>query len=125
MKTGKKKMQKVIENGKVAVLVSPGYGAGWSTWNGFRGIVTAEELMFDPTIVKLTIQKDLEEITSDQHYQLVEAYCTEKWGKDTIYCGGVDDLEIVWIPQGTLFKINEYDGSESIEYKENDNWVVA
>jgi hypothetical protein len=24
-----------------------------------------------------------------------------------------------------LFKVNEYDGSESIEYKENDHWMVA
>ena len=26
-------MEKIIEDGKVAVLVSKGYGAGWSTWN--------------------------------------------------------------------------------------------
>ena len=25
-------MEKVIRDGKVAVLYSPGYGAGWSTW---------------------------------------------------------------------------------------------
>jgi hypothetical protein len=29
------------------------------------------------------------------------------------------------MPEGTLFKVNEYDGSESIELKENDNWLVA
>lgn len=27
-------MKKLIRDGKVAVLVSPGFGAGWSTWNG-------------------------------------------------------------------------------------------
>ena len=26
-------MQKVIRDGKVAVLYSPGYGAGWYTWS--------------------------------------------------------------------------------------------
>jgi hypothetical protein len=35
------------------------------------------------------------------------------------------DLKVEWIPEGTLFKVNEYDGSESIEYKENDQWMVA
>ena len=25
--------EKVIRDGKVAVLISPGYGAGWSTWS--------------------------------------------------------------------------------------------
>jgi len=27
--------------------------------------------------------------------------------------------------KGTLFKVNEYDGAESIELKEDDNWLVA
>ena len=35
------------------------------------------------------------------------------------------DLEVQWIPEGTLFKIVEYDGAESIEYKEDDDWIVA
>ena len=26
-------MNKLIRDGKVAVLISPEYGAGWSTWN--------------------------------------------------------------------------------------------
>ena len=29
----KRHIEKVVRDGKVAVLVSPGYGAGWSTWN--------------------------------------------------------------------------------------------
>jgi hypothetical protein len=37
----------------------------------------------------------------------------------------MEDLKVAWIPEGTLFKINEYDGSESIELKENDNWILA
>jgi len=37
----------------------------------------------------------------------------------------MEDLRIVWVPEGTMFKIHEYDGSESIEYKENDHWMVA
>jgi hypothetical protein len=35
------------------------------------------------------------------------------------------DLQVKWIPEGTLFKVNEYDGSESIELKENEYWMVA
>lgn len=31
------------------------------------------------------------------------------------YDGGMDDLEIEWLPVGTRFKINEYDGKESLE----------
>jgi hypothetical protein len=31
------------------------------------------------------------------------------------YSGGVQDLKVAWIPEGTKFQITEYDGSESIE----------
>ena len=36
-------MNKLIKNGKVAVLYSPGFGAGWFTWNP-----TMPELIFEP-----------------------------------------------------------------------------
>ena len=40
-------MEKIEKNGKVAVLYSSGYGAGWSTWNeGHR-----EALCMDARIV--------------------------------------------------------------------------
>jgi len=41
------------------------------------------------------------------------------------YRGGVEDLAVQWIPQGTAFRIHEYDGNESIEVKEEMDWVVA
>ena len=40
-------MEKVIRDGQVAVLYSPGYGAGWFTWHG------VEELLFDPKVVDM------------------------------------------------------------------------
>ena len=35
------------------------------------------------------------------------------------------DLEIVDIPKGTLYRIDEYDGLESIEYADDVNWKVG
>ena len=40
-------MEKVIKDGKVGVLVSPGFGAGFYTW-GYP-----EEAIFDPTLIEL------------------------------------------------------------------------
>jgi hypothetical protein len=34
-------------------------------------------------------------------------------------------LTIAWVKEGTLFRITEYDGSEGIEFKENDGWMTA
>jgi hypothetical protein len=102
-------MNKLIEDGKVAVLYSPGFGAGWYTWN-----YDTPEILFDPAIVKFVENKKWAEL---------DTYVTLKYPE--IYKGGMTDLEVEWIPEGTWFKVNEYDGSESIEYKENDHWMVA
>ena len=102
-------MNKLSEDGKVAVLYSPGFGAGWYTWN-----YEFPEILFDPAIVKF--------VEKDQRDKLV-TYVTLKYPE--IYTGGMTDLTVEWIPEGTLFKVNEYDGSESIEYKENDHWMIA
>ena len=102
-------MMKLKENGKVAVLYSPGFGAGWSSWNR-----ESPEIIFDPSIAKFVEKEKWEEL---------KVYVELKY--PSIYTGGLRDLQVAWIPEGTLFKINEYDGSESIELKENDNWILA
>jgi hypothetical protein len=35
------------------------------------------------------------------------------------------ELAVAWIPQGTLFRISEYDGAESIETQEDTKWIMA
>jgi hypothetical protein len=102
-------IQKLNEDGKVAVLYSPGFGAGWYTWN-----YDYPEILFDPAIVKLVEKEKWDELTT---------YVTLKYPE--IYTGGMNSLTVAWIPEGALFKVNEYDGSETIELKENDNWLVA
>ena len=48
----------------------------------------------------------------------------EKFGSK-IASGKYSELKVVEIPKGTLYKINEYDGLETIKYKENDDWSIA
>jgi hypothetical protein len=102
-------MNKLILEGKVAVLYSPGFGAGWYTWN-----YEHPEILFDPAIVKLVEEKKFDELKT-----FVELKYPD------IYTGGMEDLEVEWVSEGTLFKVNEYDGSESIEYKEDNSWIIA
>jgi hypothetical protein len=104
-----KVIDKLTKDGKVAVLYSPGFGAGWSTWNK-----EMPEIIFDPAMVQL--------VETDQWDELA-TYVTLKY--PGLYTGGIKDLKVSWIPKGSLFKINEYDGSESIELKENNDWIVA
>ena len=102
-------IKKLIDNGKVAVLYSPGFGAGWSTWN--RGV---PEIVFDPAIVKFV-----------EHDQMAElnTYVTLKY--PGLYTGGMQCLAVAWLSVGTEFRIKEYDGAESIEIKGEVNWITA
>lgn len=106
-------MKKVIRDGKVAVLVSRGWGAGWYSWHGI------EELLYDPEIVRMIENPD-----EDEDDFSIEKYCEEKYG-DSSYYGGVDGLCIVWVPEGTQFIINEYDGAETLWIKEEMPWKTA
>jgi hypothetical protein len=39
--------------------------------------------------------------------------------------GGFDQLKVVDVPSGMLFRIDEYDGSESIETFDEDGWYYS
>lgn len=123
-------MNKVIENGQVAVLYSPGYGAGWYTWNEsrFEEQDEALKLVFDPILVDLVKQKEANRLFGDLDLlnsinQQIENRANEILPDG--YFGGVEDLTIMWVPIGTEFRIEEYDGSESIFLKENEYWLTA
>jgi len=102
-------MNKVIRDGKVAVLVSPGYGAGWSTWAYRVDEDNPGFMLHDPTLVTMVERGD--------SVEAIEAYVTAKH-PDT-YCGGAHDLTIEWLPVGTAFRIHEYDGYESVEIRDD------
>lgn len=108
-------MNKVIRDGKVAVLISPSFGAGWSTWGSDKH---RDFLLFDSGLVSLAENK-----ASDDE---VKSYLTEKLGKDHgHYCGGWRDIEIVWLDVGTEFSVEEYDGNESLRFRESETWSKA
>ena len=100
---------KVIENGRVAVLVSSPHGAGWYSWHN------NQELLFDPVIV------DMVDRNVDYH-DIIE-YCKKTYGDQ--YYGGAAGLEIFWVLLGTKFKIDEYDGAETLVTEEDIQWIVA
>ena len=102
-------MQKKTENGLVAVLYSPGFGAGWFTWHNIA------DLLFDPKVVDMVMEKNSAET--------IELYCKTVYGDH--YYGGACDLEIAWVPAGTEFIIDEYDGAEALTLKNETKWITA
>ena len=104
------------EQGQVAALISPDYGAGWSTWNSD---LPGEELLFDPGLVELVLK-------NTPHKQL-QAYAETRWSKwhakGELYCGGLSKIQVVWMTPGQVFRVKEYDGNESIKYLPSENDV--
>ena len=106
------KVYKIQENGDtlVAVLVSSGWGAGWSTWNN-----EYPDLLFESEVVAFLLNGGI----SGKEALFEYMHKTYKG----IYLGGFEDLFIVWAPEGREFVILEYDGMESLMFKDEFSWV--
>ena len=104
-------MEKVIRNGKVAVLISGGFGSGWWTWN-----MEHIQLLFHPKLVEM--------VENGNQRQITENWCEEHLGIPNVYVGGAADLFIEWVDEGAAFWIEEYDGNESLKLAA-DNLIVA
>lgn len=103
---------KLVRDGRVAVLVSRGWGAGWSTWIGETWA------LYDPVIVQM-LELDLPN-TAEQ----IVAYCRAAYGNEHYY-GGVDGLHIVWVTEGQRFYIEENDGAERLVLETSMRWETA
>ena len=87
---------KVVRDGKVAVVISPHYGAGWSTWAD-----QSEAALYAPDVV--------EWIEAGKP----EADLQAKFGRYG-YVRGLRNAEIEWVDIGTRFHVDEYDGYETL-----------
>lgn len=101
-------------DGQLAVLISPNYGAGWSTWNDY-GI----DLAIDKRIVEAKLRR-----TYENDLDGLKAFL-ESIGYHGVYTGGWSDIIIHWVNKGTSFKIDEYDGHESIDIPNPKDWCIA
>ncbi len=106
-------MEKYIKDGKVGVLYSPGYGAGWSTWahddSARESMVFCKELC--------------EAVDKGLPLQQIKVIAHEHF--PDMYLGGLDDIKLVFIKPGTRFRIDEYDGSEYIISLNEEKYYAA
>jgi hypothetical protein len=103
-------VQKLTNEGKVAVLISEGFGAGWSTWND-----EYPDMLFDPEIAQM--------IEDDKSEDQIMQVAAKKYPK--AYLGGLDGLVVKWLVEGTEFIVDEYDGAESLVIQSETDWMVA
>ena len=102
-------MDKLIRDGKVAVIVSPEHGAGWSTWSK-----SSQAMCMDERIVSALLY--------DGENKAKEV--AEKLFPDAFIAG--QKLTVEWLPVGTIFEIQEYDGAETIRVIASlDDFMIA
>lgn len=90
----------INEDGLVGVIISQGYGAGWSTWRGNDPFFA-----MDKTLVEFALRK------APQHE--VEQYIKTVKCED-LYLGAWDYVRVEYLAPGTRFAIVEDDGYERI-----------
>jgi hypothetical protein len=103
-------MKKVYNGEFTKVLISRGFGAGWSTWN-----YDWPEMAFDPEIIEL--------VEKEASIDVIDKLASIKY--PNAYLGAIVALEVVLVKTGTEFIIHEYDGSESIQTKDDFTWLQA
>jgi len=108
--------ERLIRDGQVAVLYSPGYGAGWSTWCHEDQQIRLD-MLFDPQIADIVDQR------GPDWREQAEAIALVKYPE--AYIGGLTDIQVRWLPVGTQFRVLEYDGSESLEVNGEIAWITA
>lgn len=127
------------EEGKVAILYSPGYGGGWSTnqcnlpddkkaldffiYGDEKIVKTIENINSMPEEKEIDLKKKNYLRTLVREYIeeiLVNEFNLEDW-QYSLY--GLRDLDIYWARPGEKISIQEYDGSEYI-ISEDDLFVV-
>ena len=100
-------------------LISPGYGAGWSTWLNEDDPEARAFILFDPILVA-AIERDGG--ASPEAVDDFEERYTAKFGEEPGYLGGARDLKVIEI-EGQ-FKVDEYDGFESVTYRsDKEGWI--
>lgn len=123
-----------VEGDKLtAVLYAPGFGGGWSTWG-------SPSMATDPVLIQRLLDEsglmiELPEQDAESVLRVGGLIDKRAFGKfvETYYPDAhlgfeydtVSQLAIAFVPQGTLFRVEEYDGSESIEKFNSAGWIQA
>ena len=107
-----------------AIAYSPGYGAGFSSWN--------ENIKpHDPKLITAILEwgmiEDIQEdeiiVDIDKEFLTRAVEEAGQWTKD--FYGGCEVIHIAFLPKGTVFRISEYDGYEGIEILDRSNFWTA
>ena len=103
-------VQKLVREGFVAVVVHGDYG------RGFYSSIGKEAALFDPVVVR-----SLENMEDGLGTEALEEYLWKTYHWD----GNIGRLEVEWVRQGRAFIVQEYDGFEHLQFRDETEWLSA
>ncbi len=101
------------------VLISTGYGAGWSSWNS--GEVAKYMLEYQPIIEFLEAGGSFNYEGNHDLLEQLKAECKQKFDEDYVCVLGADGLVVVEV-DGPVH-VTEYDGYEGYQTPDNIDWM--
>lgn len=120
----------VTSNGSTAIAYSPGYGGGWST-----DYTNNKQMIFDSRLIQLILSDYFKSKFNDKTEYLIQPKDKDYYIQfmksvfpDIKYTPNINSfcqLAVEFIPQNTKFKIQEYDGSESIKIFNPNEYFTA
>jgi hypothetical protein len=117
------------------VLYSPGYGAGWSTWNGFNKEQKRWLCEYQPFIDYIEKHGELPRVSKDtwgDEYDVTDLgmQVIRDWkaafpDSPIPYLGGMKNLTIRYLHDNEQYRIEEYDGRETVITRDmyEDEWL--
>ena len=118
----------VKSDNSVAVLFCPEHGGGWSTH--YHSSAAQTQLVFDSRLVQAVLSYEFYTNPQSVYAKCMEYISRFPWTQqpysnnvphmDTFSC-----LQVKFIPKHTMFRIEEYDGAESIEIFHSSKYMVT
>ena len=107
------------------ILYSPGYGAGWVSWNRSLNKQARKIMLEHPPLVEAVERgESIDENHPAVVSMLQEIAKVDDHDPDYICLLGADKLAVEKVGDNTLVLIHEYDGHESIEEQYcDDEWI--
>lgn len=101
------------------ILYSPGFGAGWTTWNSED--VAKLMLTYEPIIKAIEAGEEMYE--THPAVKQLQAECLKKFGEEYVCVLGASDLTVA--ETHGLVRITEHDGYESYveQTKDKEGWM--
>lgn len=104
-------MEKLVRDGKVAVIIGSGYGENWSTYATGK---SNEEAVFCPRLALAVLGESGETVdeVSRELFPNLREFSTPR-------------LQVEWVPVGVKFFIIEEDGKETLWREDEISWTTA